>query len=347
MLKNRMTDQLFLSTVHGIKSAQTPIWMMRQAGRYLAEYRAVRASQKDFISFCLNPEQASAVTLQPIARYGFDAAIIFSDILMVPWAINRNVQFKTGIGPLLDAMNRPDDIDRSCLHGLDEKLAPVGKALALTKAALRGKTALIGFAGAPWTLITYMAEGGSSRDFPKARQWTWQETKALEGLLLILVEATVSFLSLQAKAGADVLMLFDSWASAVPASQRDWLVVQPARAIVEGVRANGHRQPMIGFPKGIGEGLIQYAAESGVDSVGLDHGVDPVWAGKNLPAKMPVQGNLDPLSLLNAGPEMFRDIDHILDAFHDRPHIFNLGHGITPPTPVENVQKMIDHIRNR
>ena len=342
-----MADQLFLSTLQGIKLSTTPIWMMRQAGRYLEEYRKIRANQKDFISFCLNPEQASNVTIQPITRYGFDAAIIFSDILMVPWALNRNVRFKTGIGPLLDPMETPDEVDISCLDGLIKKLAPVGQALKLTRGALPSETTLIGFAGAPWTLITYMAEGGTSRDFLKARQWAWQNAKALDGLLDILVDATISFLSLQAQSGAQTLMLFDSWASAVPAAQRDWLVNKPTRAIVEGVRKNGHSHPIIGFPKGIGEGLIRYAAESGVDAIGLDHGVDPVWAGQNLPVKMPVQGNLDPLSLLNAGTEMFRDIDHILDAFHDRPHIFNLGHGITPPTPVENVQKMIDYIRNR
>ena len=342
-----MTDQLFISTIKGTKSRTTPIWIMRQAGRHLEEYKKIRANQKDFISFCLNPEHAAAVTLQPIARYRFDAAIIFSDILMIPWAMNRNVRFKTGIGPLLDAMEEPSDIDASCLDGLSQKLAPVGRALTLTRAALPPETALIGFAGAPWTLITYMAEGGTSRDFHNARQWAWQNKKALDGLLDILVDATVSFLSLQAQSGAQTLMLFDSWASAVPAAQREWLVTNPARAIVEGVRKNGHNQPIIGFPKGIGEGLIRYAAESGVDVIGLDHGVDPVWAGQNLPTKMPVQGNLDPLSLLNAGTEMFQDIDHILDAFHDRPHIFNLGHGITPPTPVENVQQMIDHIRSR
>jgi uroporphyrinogen decarboxylase len=342
-----MTNQLFLSTLQGNKSDTTPIWMMRQAGRYLEEYRQIRSNQKDFISFCLNPEQASAVTLQPIARYGFDAAIIFSDILMIPWAMNRNVRFKTGVGPLLDAMEQPDDIESSDLDCLTQKLAPVGQALALTRAALPPEITLIGFVGAPWTLITYMAEGGTSRDFPRARRWAWQNVKALDGLLDILVDATVSFLSLQARSGAETLMIFDSWASAVPAAQRDWLITRPTRAIIEGVRKNGHNQPIIGFPKGIGEGLIRYASESGIDAIGLDHGVDPVWAGKNLPEKMPIQGNLDPLSLLNASAEMFRDIDHILDAFHNRPHIFNLGHGITPPTPVENVQKMIDHIRNR
>ena len=196
-----MVDQLFLSTLQGTKSRTTPVWMMRQAGRYLEEYRKIRTSQKDFISFCLNPEQASAVTLQPIARYGFDAAIIFSDILIVPWAMNRNVRFKTGVGPLLDAMEKPDDIDASCLVGLSQKLAPVGQALTLTRAALPAETTLIGFAGAPWTLITYMAEGGTSRDFLKARQWAWQNKQALDGLLEILVDATISFLSLQAQSG--------------------------------------------------------------------------------------------------------------------------------------------------
>ena len=342
-----MIQKLFLSTVFGKKSQQTPIWMMRQAGRHLEEYRMLRAAEKNFIGFCLNPKQASKATLQPISRYGFDAAIIFSDILIIPWAMNRNVRFKTGIGPLLDPMEHPSDIDANCLDGLSEKLIPISQALKLTKASLPNKTALIGFAGAPWTLITYMVEGGSSRDFSKARLWPYQNPKAIDGLLEILVEATVSFLSLQAKAGAECLMLFDSWAGAVPAIQRDWLLIKPTRAIIKGVRNNGHQQPIIGFPKGLGDGLISYAAESGVDAIGLDHGVDPFWAGKNLPAHLPVQGNLDPLSLISAGKEMLRNIDYILEAFHSRPHIFNLGHGINPSTPVENVHMMINHIRNR
>ncbi|NBT41859.1 MAG: uroporphyrinogen decarboxylase [Alphaproteobacteria bacterium] len=325
-----MTDNLFIETVNGHKQNKTPIWMMRQAGRYLAEYRAVRATQKDFISFCLNPEQASAVTLQPIARYGFDAAIIFSDILMVPWALERNVRFQPNIGPLLDPLDKPSVISDDLVDSLSEP-----------------QTALIGFAGAPWTIITYMAEGGSSRDFAKARGWAWQYPKEMDGLLDSLIESTTAFLSLQAEAGADALMLFDSWASAVPAAQRHWLVIEPARKIVTGLREKGHFQPIIGFPKGIGEGLIAYVEHSSVNAVGLDHGVDPVWVDQNLPKNFPVQGNLDPLSLLQAGPDMFKDIDHILDAFASRPHIFNLGHGITPPTPIENVQLMLDHVRQR
>lgn len=342
-----MSDKLFLNTLNGIKSETTPLWMMRQAGRYLAEYRAVRSSQKNFISFCLNPEKASEVTIQPITRFGFDAAIIFSDILMIPWAMNRNVRFKTGVGPLLDPMERPSDIEDDVLRDLSSKLQPVGKAINLTRAALPDKTALIGFAGAPWTLITYMAEGGSSRDFAKARLWAWQDKTALDGLLELLIDATVGFLTIQAKAGAEALMLFDSWAGAVPASQRDWLVIKPARNIVEKLRKNGVDLPVIGFPKGIGEGLIAYAHETGVTAVGLDHGVDPAWANTYLPKAMPVQGNLDPLSLISGGAAMNADIDHILDCFADRPHIFNLGHGITPATPVDHVQQMIDRVRQR
>jgi len=342
-----MSDKLFLNTLNGAKSEKTPLWMMRQAGRYLAEYRAVRSSQKDFISFCLNPEKASEVTIQPITRFGFDAAITFSDILMIPWAMNRNVRFKTGVGPLLDPMERPSDIEDDVLRDLSSKLQPVGKAISLTRAALPDKTALIGFAGAPWTLITYMAEGGSSRDFAKARLWAWQDKTALDGLLEILIDATVQFLTIQAKAGAEALMLFDSWAGAVPASQRDWLVIKPARNIVEKLRQNGVELPVIGFPKGIGEGLIAYAHEAGVTAVGLDHGVDPAWANTYLPKAMPVQGNLDPLSLISGGEAMTADIDHILDCFADRPHIFNLGHGITPATPVDHVQQMIDRVRQR
>ena len=341
-----MSEKLFLTTLRGKKSQQTPIWLMRQAGRYLEEYRAIRAVQKNFIEFCLNPQQASTVTLQPITRYNLDAAIIFSDILMVPWAMNLNVRFKTGIGPLLDPLEQPDMIDANSLNNLTEKLAPVGEAIKLTSRSLPKDTALIGFAGAPWTLITYIAEGRSSRDFMKARLWAWQDKKKLDGLLELLTEATISFLSLQANAGAECLMLFDSWAGVVPAAHRDWLIIKPTNAIIQGLRKKGHSQPIIGFPKGFGEMLITYAEESGVDAISLDHSINPRWASEHLPKKLPVQGNLDPLSLISAGKEMFRDIDYILESFHDRPHIFNLGHGIIPATPVENVQIMIDYIRN-
>tara|TARA_B100000989_G_C19523094_1_gene465284 strand:- start:60 stop:1094 length:1035 start_codon:yes stop_codon:yes gene_type:complete len=340
-----MTDSLFLKTIGGNKQNCTPIWMMRQAGRYLSEYRAVRATQKDFISFCLNPAQASAVTLQPIVRYAFDAAIIFSDILVLPWALKQDVRFEPNVGPLLKPLDSPRSINQKLIDDLPNKLAPVGEAIRLTRANLSSQTALIGFAGAPWTVMTYMVEGGSSRDFTKTREWAWQNRKGVDALLESLIESTITFLDLQAEAGVDVLMLFDSWASAVPAAQRHWLVINPTRKIVDGLRKKGHKQPIIGFPKGISEGLIPYVEQSAVNAVGLDHGVDPIWVDRNLPKNFPVQGNLDPLSLLQAGPEMVRDIDHILDAFASRPHIFNLGHGVTPSTPIEHVQLMLDRVR--
>ncbi len=342
-----MTNNLFLQTVNGHKKGRTPIWLMRQAGRYLPEYRTIRNTQKDFVSFCLNPKQASNVTLQPISRYQFDAAIIFSDILMIPWALERNVRFELNIGPVLDPLNTPRSFDKKLIDDLPNKLAPIGDSIRLTKENLSSETALIGFAGAPWTIMTYMAEGGSSRDFTKTRRWAWQYQKEVDALLDSLVESTISFLALQAEAGADALMLFDSWASAVPAAQRKWLVIDPTKRIVDGMRKKGHKQPIIGFPKGIGEGLISYVEQSAVQAVGLDYGVDPVWVDRNLPKNFPVQGNLDPLSLLQAGPEMSKDIDYILDAFVSRPHIFNLGHGITPTTPIENVQLMVNQVRQR
>jgi len=239
----------------------------------------------------------------------------------------------------------PQSIDQKLIDNVPTMLAPVGEAIKETKAALTAETALIGFAGAPWTIITYMAEGGTSRDFPRARSWAWDHRNGMQALLESLIESTIAFLTVQADAGVDALMLFDSWASAVPAAQRDWLVIQPAKAIVKGLREKGYTQPVIGFPKGIGEGLISYVENSGVTAVGLDHGIDPLWVDRNLPRNFPVQGNLDPLSLLHASAEMYEDIDRILDAFATRPHIFNLGHGITPPTPVENVQSMIDYVK--
>ena len=342
-----MNDNLLLDTLNGHKKDRTPIWIMRQAGRYLPEYRTIRATQSDFISFCLNPKKASVVTLQPITRYGFDAAIMFSDILMVPWALERNVRFKSNVGPILEPLDTPSSLNRKLVDTLPKKLAPVSDGIRLAKENLLPETALIGFAGAPWTIMTYMVEGGSSRDFTKTRSWAWRYQKEINALLDSLIESTITFLALQAEAGADALMLFDTWAGAVPATQRKWLVIDPTKKIVDGIRKRGHKQPVIGFPKGIGEGLISYVEQAGVQAVGLDHGVDPVWADRNLPKNFPVQGNLDPLSLLQAGPEMANDIEYILDAFVSRPHIFNLGHGITPTTPIKNVQSMVDQVRQR
>jgi uroporphyrinogen decarboxylase len=320
---------------------------MRQAGRYLPEYRQVRASEPDFISFCLNPEKAVEVTLQPIDKFNFDAAIIFSDILLVPWAMNRNVRFIPGQGPILDPLNSVDDLNENDTDQIRNRLAPVAEALTLCRSRLSNEKALIGFAGAPWTIITYMLEGQSSRDFATARKWMWDNDRQFDMLLDIVTTATTEFLTLQAQAGADVLMLFDSWASAVPAHFRQRVVFKPVQRIIETLRGRGIVQPVIGFPKGIGEGLLAYCDQTPVDGVGLDHGVDIAWAAKNLPDHITLQGNLDPLSLIAGGPLMHRAIDHILEAVADRSHIFNLGHGITPETPEPHVHDLMAQIQGR
>ena len=322
-----------------------PIWMMRQAGRYLKEYRDVRESTSDFISFCLDPEKASNVTIQPITRFGFDAAIIFSDILMVPWALERNVRFKPNHGPMLDPLDDAALLDEALLDDVAQKLAPVADAIGRTRSLLREDTALIGFAGAPWTVLTYMLEGGSSKDFNISRQMLWNDPAGFDKIMQIVTQATIEFLSLQAQAGADALMLFDSWASAVPSWHRDAIVNKPAARIIAALRARGITQPVIGFPKGIGEGILAYADQVGVNALGLDHGMDIRWAHKHLPANLPVQGNVDPISLISGSDAMVANIDEILGVFADRPHIFNLGHGITPATPIANVTKMISHVR--
>ena len=338
---------IFLDTLSGTRKQTPPVWLMRQAGRYLAEYRQVRASEPDFISFCLNPEKAVEVTLQPIDKFNFDAAIIFSDILLVPWAMNRNVRFIPGQGPILDPLNSVDDLNENDIDQIRNRLAPVAEALTLCRSRLSNEKALIGFAGAPWTIITYMLEGQSSRDFATARKWMWDNDRQFDMLLDIVTTATIEFLTLQAQAGADVLMLFDSWASAVPAHFRQRVVFKPVQRIIETLRGRGIVQPVIGFPKGIGEGLLAYCDQTPVDGVGLDHGVDIAWAAKNLPDHITLQGNLDPLSLIAGGPLMHRAIDHILEAVADRSHIFNLGHGITPETPEPHVHDLMAQIQGR
>ena len=335
----------FMTTLAGTSGDTPPVWLMRQAGRYLPEYREVRNSEPDFISFCLNPEKAVEVTLQPIRKFDFDAAIIFSDILMVPWAMERNVRFVPGTGPVLDPLERFEDIDPAGLGAMADRLRPVGEAISLCRAELADDKALIGFAGAPWTVITYMLEGGSSRDFATARGWMWRNDRQFDALLELVTEATVEFLAMQAAAGADVLMLFDSWASAVPAEFRRKVVIDPVNRIIDSLRRRGIMAPVIGFPKGIGEGLVAYCHETDIAGVGLDHGVDPVWAAANLPSHVTVQGNLDPLSLIEGGPNMIRGVDNILEAFANRPHIFNLGHGITPQTPQQHVHDLLSRVR--
>lgn len=334
-------------TLSGQKDNETPIWFMRQAGRYLPEYRALRASEPDFISYCLNSEKAAEATLQPIRRYDLDAAIIFSDILMIPWAIGAGVHFVTGEGPKLTPLSSPYDIDKLSSDDLEEKLAPVGKALSLTREKLDEDKSLIGFCGAPWTVATYMIEGGSSKDFATSRRWLWADMDGFDHLIDRIVEDSIRLLTMKAEKGADTLMVFDSWASAVPSYLRDRFITAPMRKITDGLRQNGVTAPVIGFPKGVGDYILAYAEGAGINGLGLDHGVDMAWADRNLPKNLAVQGNLDPVAVIAGGKAMLNAADTIMDACSTRPHIFNLGHGFNPDTPPEHVASLVDHIRSR
>ena len=337
---------LLIDSLAGKKTSQTPIWIMRQAGRYLKEYRDVRATTSDFISFCLTPDKACEVTLQPIRRYGFDAAIIFSDILIVPWALNRNVHFITGEGPKCDPMMPDDIIDEALIADFSSKITPVAEAITRTRAGLPEKTALIGFAGAPWTLMTYMVEGGSSKDYANTRNWLWGHQRETDRLLEVLVETISQSLISQANAGANALMLFDSWASAVPSDLRPWIVERPVQAIIEKVRSAGITLPFICFPRGISADLPRFADAVDCQGLAIDQGVSPEFAASSIRADITLQGNLDPQALIYGGDVMKRSVDKIQNAFANRAHIFNLGHGITPPTPTDNVADLVDYIRS-
>jgi uroporphyrinogen decarboxylase len=317
---------------------------MRQAGRYLSEYREVRSKAENFIEFCFSPDLAAEVTLQPIRRFGFDAAIMFADILLIPIALGRRVWFVTGEGPRLDPFD-PTRFEELDLTKVEEVLAPIGETLRRVKPQLPEQTALIGFAGSPWTVATYMVEGAGSKDRFKTRVAAWEHPEAFDAMLDRIADATAQYLVMQAKAGAEVLKLFDSWAEGLPEPLFERVIIRPTRKIVDQVRAAGVETPIVGFPRGAGLLYPRYANETGVTAIAVDTGLDPVWANANLPAGMPVQGQLDPAVLRAGGVMLDQEVDRIIAAWAGRPHIFNLGHGITPDVPIEHVQQLIDRIR--
>ena len=321
-----------------------PVWLMRQAGRYLPEYRQVRATAKDFIDFCLSPDKATEVTLQPIRKFGFDAAILFADILLIPMALGRKVWFVAGEGPQLDPLS-VDDIDNLEIGNVEGLLGPVGQTVRNLSVNLPEETTLIGFAGAPWTVATYMIEGGGSKDRWNTRHMYWAHPAAMARLLDLLADATIRYLIMQAKAGAEVLKIFDSWAEGLPPPMFYDVVIRPTRRIVDGLRKAGIDVPVIGFPKGAGPNYVPYARESGVDALALDHGLNTQWALESLPPEMPLQGQLDPAVLRAGGSGLDAEIDRIISAFRGRPHIFNLGHGITPDVPIDHVHQLVSRIR--
>ncbi len=322
-----------------------PIWLMRQAGRYLPEYRALRAEKGGFLALATDPMAAAEVTLQPIRRFGFDGAILFSDILMIPWALGQELSFGAGEGPrlqpaLVDGLLAP-------LRCEPERLAPVYETVRRVAAALSPATTFLGFAGSPWTVATYMVAGQGSKDQSAARQLAYRDPEAFAGLIAAIADLTVEYLLAQIDAGVEAVQLFDSWAgSLAPEEFRTW-VIGANRLIVERIHHHRPGVPIIGFPKGAGAKLPAYARETGVDAVGLDETVDPVWANAALPVGVPVQGNLDPLALEAGGEALDRGIDRVLAAFPDRPLVFNLGHGIGQHTPIAHVERLLARVRGR
>tara|TARA_R110000868_G_scaffold45045_1_gene149820 strand:- start:77642 stop:78679 length:1038 start_codon:yes stop_codon:yes gene_type:complete len=338
------SDKPLLAVLSGKSLATPPVWLMRQAGRYLPEYREVRATAANFIDFCFSPKLAAEVTLQPIRRFGFDAAIMFADILLIPIALGRKVWFVAGEGPKLEPFD-PRDFKTLDEGRVAEVLAPVAETLRLVKPQLPPQTTLIGFAGSPWTVATYMIEGGGSKDRYSARVAAWRDPDAFDAMLDRIADATAEYLVMQAEAGAEVLKLFDSWAEGLPQPLFERVIIRPTRRIVDRVRQAGVTVPIIGFPRGAGTLYPNYVRETGVTALALDTAVQPEWARSVLPATLPVQGHLDPAVLRAGGAVLDAEIDRLLEAWSGHPHIFNLGHGITPDVPIAHVEQLLARIR--
>jgi len=333
-----------LDVLNGERTETPPIWMMRQAGRHLPEYLEVRATCKNFIDFCFSPEKAAEVTLQPIRRYDMDAAILFADILLIPIGLGRKVDFIKGTGPVLEPID-VEGISKLTVNGAAERINSVWETVERVRAGLPADKALIGFAGGPWTVATYMIEGKGSPNKEVAKRFAYENPEAMADLLAALVESTADYMIGQAKAGANVLKLFESWAEGLAPDLFDRLVLNPSRDIISRIRAAGIDVPIIGFPRGSGLNAIRYAHETGITAIaaGTQMPMDDFRA--TLPEGMPIQGNLDPLALRIGGTTLYRSVEAVLRDAAGGPHIFNLGHGVTPDVKIENVQAVVDHIR--
>jgi uroporphyrinogen decarboxylase len=336
---------LLLDTLKGRKSAQTPVWLMRQAGRYLPEYRALRADKGGFLELVNDSAAAAEITLQPIRRFGFDGAILFSDILVVPHALGQGLAFLEGEGPRLSP--KLGDGSLAGLKPQVERYEPIYETVRQVRRQLPDGVTLLGFAGAPWTVATYMVAGEGSRDQAATRSLAYRDPAAFADLIERIVATTVDYLAGQIEAGAEAVQVFDSWAGSLAPAQFERWVIAPTAQIVERLKTRHPDTPIIGFPKGAGGKLPAYARETGVDALGLDETVDPVWAHAALPDDMPVQGNLDPLLLLSGSEDLELAVERILEAFEDRPHVFNLGHGIDKETPIAHVERVLAVVRAR
>ena len=339
----KASSKSLLATLRGVRQERPALWLMRQAGRYLPEYRALRATKGGFLELCYDPEAAAEVTLQPIRRFGFDGAILFSDILVVPHALGQQLWFETGEGPRL----APPLVDSALasLEAAPERLDAVYATVARVAAALPPQTTFLGFAGSPWTVATYMVAGQGSKDQAAARRMALSDPAAFGAIIDAIIDLSVTYLSGQIEQGVEAVQLFDSWAGSLSPAEFERWVIAPNAEIVRQLKALHPDTPIIGFPKGAGGKLAAYARGVGADAIGLDETVDPAWANEDLPDHLPVQGNLDPLALVAGGPALDAAIDRILAAFPERPHIFNLGHGIVPDTPIAHVEHLIRRVR--
>lgn len=337
------SEKLLLETLSGSKSERKPIWLMRQAGRYLPEYRALREKKGGFLELVYDADAAAEITLQPIRRFGFDAAILFSDILIVPHAMGQELRFEAGEGPRLSPALVDATLDR--IAAVPARLEPIFRTVEKVKTELPASTAFLGFAGSPWTVATYMVAGQGSRDQGEARRIAYRDPEAFGILIDAIAAVTIEYLSGQVRAGVEAVQLFDSWAGSLSPDQFERWVIAPTAAIVAGLKARHPAIKVIGFPKGAGAKLASYAASTHIDALGLDETVDPAWAADAIPADLPIQGNLDPLALLAGGEALEMGVARILSAFRGRPHIFNLGHGILPDTPIAHVEHLLKLVR--
>lgn len=333
-----------LRVLAGERTDRTPIWIMRQAGRYLAEYRATRTKAGSFLDLCFTPELAAEVTLQPIRRFGFDASILFSDILVVPHAFGQKVWFVEGEGPRLEPIENLDEIPVRI--DLD-RLRPVFETLGILRRELPAQTTLLGFCGAPWTVAGYMTMGRGGAHLEGLRTLAYARPDFALGLINRLTEASIVYLCAQLDAGAEAVQIFESFAGSIPPDRFEAWSLEPLRRIVAGVKAKRPGARVILFARGAGSNHRRVASETGCDAVGLDWSVDPTWAAKEIQPLKPTQGNLDPLALVAGGEALEQGARRVLDAFGDRPHIFNLGHGIVPETPVGHVERLIEIVRSR
>lgn len=336
------TEKPVLDILNGRKAERIPVWIMRQAGRYLPEYRELRAKAENFLNLCLTPEWAAEITLQPIRRFDFDAAILFADILLVPYALGQKLEFREGEGPVLESITNENSITK--LSYDKTKLEPVFETIIRVRKNLNSQTTLIGFCGGLWTVACYMIGGNSRNGFSEAKYWASAQPEALEKLIDILLDASESYLSSQIEAGAEVIQIFDSWAGLLEGEAFERWVIAPTRELVSRMKAKYPHIPIIGFPREAGKGCRNYILETGVDAVSIDQHVDLAYARDQLQTVKPLQGNLDPALVVKGGEPMKAGIQKILATLGPN-HIFNLGHGIVPETPLENVAELVRIVR--